>query len=289
MAEKKKERVFVSAKTGEKTNAPAAKKPASTQKSGGTKKPATSQKSGSAKKPVIDPAAKKRATGLRIGAVVLWVAAIIFEVLCILLLSGTLYIPGNAMTYLIIGIVADLVCVFIGSQLWKNANDIDPASEKNKVKFFLWNQMGVIAAVIAFFPLLILLLKDKDLDAKTKKILSIIAAVAMLIAVGTSIDYNPTSAEDLAAAQADSVTLGDGTAYWTRWGKSYHLNPDCQAIINSEVVYQGTIEEAFDANRNDPCDFCAIAEGTDILQKELVSGSDLTASGSDVSMTDLAA
>jgi len=44
-------------------------------------------------------------------------------------------------TFLIICIVLDLIFVIIGSLLWKKANHIDPISEKNKTKFWLWNNL----------------------------------------------------------------------------------------------------------------------------------------------------
>ena len=281
------QRQFVKASDAKATK-PAAKKSAAKPAAQTTKKPAQS----AAKKPAAKAAGKpayisaenkKKANGLRIGAVVLWVLAIAFEVLTILIINGTLFLGDNKMLYIIIGIVLDLACVIIGSQLWKKANHLDPCSEKNKLKFFLWNQMGVIAAVLAFFPLVILLLKEDDLDPKTKKILSIIAAVATLLAVGTSIDYSPVSAEDLAAAQDDAVVYSlDGTAYWTAFGKCYHFNPDCHTILNSAVVYQGTVEEAFEANRHKPCSYCATAEGEEVFDR-----GDLFASDSDVSLGDL--
>lgn len=205
---------------------------------------------------------KPRATGLRITAFVLWFLAIACEVLCILYLNGTFYIPAETiapMTLLIIGIAADLVLVIIGSQLWKKANHISPISKKNKVKFFLWNQMGLIMAVIAFMPLVILLLKDKNLDAKTRKVVSVVAAIALLIAGAASIDYSPVSEEDFLEAQA---TYGDGTVYWTTFGKSYHVDPDCHTLSRSRTLYEGTIEEAFEANRHDPCDWCVKDQST---------------------------
>ena len=81
-----------------------------------------------------------------------------------------------------------------------------------------------------------------------------VAVLALIIASLFSIDFGPVSAEDLAEAQQ---TVGPGSVDWTRFGKSYHLDPDCHTLQNSAVVYQGTIEEAFEANRTDPCDFCA--------------------------------
>ena len=216
----------------------------------------------SASKGEVTKPPKARARGLRIGAAVLWLFAIVFEVLCILYLNGYFYVAFENIqptTILIIGIVADLILVIIGSQLWKKANHIDPISKQNKLKFFLWNQMGLIVAVIAFMPLAIVLLKDKKLDEKTKKLVSVIAIIAFLIAGAASIDWSPVSAEELNAAKA---TFGDDTVYWTVFGKSYHADPNCHTLNRSKVVYHGTIEEAFEANRHDPCDFC-VPQGDD--------------------------
>ena len=115
--------------------------------------------------------------------------------------------------------------------------------------------MGLIASVICFLPIVILLLANKDLDGKTKKIVTVVAAIALVLASLFSIDFNPVSAEELADAQQ---AVGTGSVYWTRFGKSYHLDPDCRTLQNSATIYQGTIEEAFEANRTDPCDFCAL-------------------------------
>jgi hypothetical protein len=212
---------------------------------------------------VVTKDSKSRASGLRIGAVILWLLAIACEVLAILFLNGTFFVPEQGieilsltlqpMTVLIIAIVADLIFVIIGSQLWKKANHINPISKKNKLKFFLWNQMGLIVAVIAFMPLIIFLLKDKNLDAKTRKIVSVVAAIALIIAGATSIDWSPVSAEELSAAQA---TYGDDNVFWTSFGKSYHIDEECHTLNRSKTIYYGTIDEAFEANRHDPCDFC---------------------------------
>ena len=80
------------------------------------------------------------AKGKRIAAVVFWLLAIVCEVLAIMVLSGYMYV-ANPLLWLCIFIVADLALVITGSQFWKKANDVDPVSKQNKVKFFLWNQM----------------------------------------------------------------------------------------------------------------------------------------------------
>lgn len=225
-----------------------------------TKAAAGKTTTGSNDEHVVEKTPRQRATGKRLLAVLFWLIAIAFEVAVILLFNGTLYIPGNEMVYMIVGIAIILIFVIIGSQLWKKANRIDPVSRKNKLKFFLWNQMGLIAAVIAFFPLVILLLQNKELDKRTRQTLAIVAVVAFLIAGAFSIDYNPVSSEDLDQAKSDSYILSDGTVYWTRWGKKYHFDLDCYTLSRSAVIYEGTIEEAFEANRTSPCSVCAVVQ-----------------------------
>ncbi|MCF0150650.1 MAG: hypothetical protein HUJ80_04485 [Firmicutes bacterium] len=194
----------------------------------------------------------------RIAAFVFWFLGIAMEVLAVLTLNGTLYLEKfSQMTMLLAFIVLDFIFVVVGSSFWKKANDVDPASKANKVKFFLWNQMGLIMSILAFFPLVILLLKDKDLDAKTKKIVSIAAAVALVACSALSIDYNPISEEEFQELETE---YSDQDIYWTRWGKSYHTTSECPSLSRSKEVFQGTIDDALAANRNDPCDFCVLQE-----------------------------
>lgn len=212
----------------------------------------------------------ERAKGFRIGAWVLWILGILFEVLAILMLNKTMYVPADKFSLYFYGALAiDLVAVIIASQLWKKANHIDPASEANKAKFVLHNNLGVIMSIIAFLPILVLLLTNKDLDKKTKKIASIVAAAALVVASLCSIDYNPVSQEELAAAKEDvsENALDGSTVYWTQFGKSYHYDPDCYTIRNSKNVYYGTIDEAFEAKRSDPCDFCAKEDAAKLTEK----------------------
>ena len=199
------------------------------------------------------PERREKATGKRIAAVIFWVLAIACEVALFFTFNKTLYIK-NYQLYLQIGLlVADLIFVIIGSQFWKKANYVDPPSSENPVKFFLWNQMGLIVSIIAFVPIVIVILTNKDLDQKTKKVLVPVAAVALVIASLLSIEWNPASQEEYEAAVAH---YGTETVYYTQWGKKYHVDPNCRAIINSTIVYEGTIDEAFAAGRHDPCSFC---------------------------------
>ena len=114
--------------------------------------------------------------GLRIGAVVLWIAAIIFEVLAVLVVAGKVHLPVmTQMVQMIVFLVLDLACVVIGAQLWKKANHIDPVSEANPTKFWIWNNMGMIVCAVAFVPFIILLLTNKNADKNTKLVGTVVA------------------------------------------------------------------------------------------------------------------
>lgn len=198
---------------------------------------------------------RKKAKPLRIVSWILWILAIACEIILVLLINGTIYAQDPS-TFLYIGLAVDFILVLIAGQLWKKANDCDPASKSDEFKFFLQNQLGTIMTIVAFLPLIIIILTNKNLDGKTKKLASIIGIVLMLIAGIASYDFNPPSQEDLAQAKAQAASVNGGIAYWTRFGKSYHFDPNCQTLLNSEVIFHGSVEEAFAANRNDPCDFC---------------------------------
>ncbi len=195
------------------------------------------------------------ATGLRIGAVALWVVAIAFEVCALLVVLGKIHMSFmSSLAQLIVFLVLDLICVIVGAQLWKKANHIKPASEKNKVLFWLWNNMGVIACIIAFVPIIIVLLTNKELDKKTKVIAVVVAAIALLIGGAASIDYNPVSLEQQEAAM---TALSDTQTYWAPFGKVYHTHEDCSALNQSDTLTVGTVEQAIAANRTRLCKFCA--------------------------------
>jgi len=219
--------------------------------------------------------AGKSTSGLRVGAILLWVLAIAFEVAAIYLLTIKVdpkFMLGlNQSTWIIVAIVLDGIAVVVGSLLWKKANRSNPCQSKNKVVKFLWDQMGVIAALVAFIPLGYYLLKKSDkLNPKMKKIITIVAAVVFLGAVGGSVDYAPTSPEDIEEAKVAAMEAApgfDGVVYWSPFGKSYHVDEECHTIRNSDLEF-GTIEEAFEFKREDPCDFCVEQPEKEALYKE---------------------
>lgn len=202
---------------------------------------------------------KERAKKFRIFAVVFWIIAIFFEVIGILRLNNIiqLFSNMNISTFLIICIILDLVFFIPGSLFWKKANHIDPASEKDKTKFWMINNLGTILSVLAFLPIIIFVLTNKDLDKKSKNIVTIVAVVALLIAGVTSYDFNPVSKEQLEKAEKEVLNVSEkGVVYWAPHSKKYHVDPDCPAFSQSETIYEGTVKQAFEHNLTDPCRRC---------------------------------
>ena len=151
---------------------------------------------------------KERAKKNRIIAIILWVIAIIFEIIGILRLSGVInWLPKL-------------------SVFWKKANHIDPASEKNKVSFWTINNLGTILSVLAFLPLIIFVLTNKNIDKKDKTIVTVVAAIALVVAGVSSYDFNPVSLEQLEHAEKEVQNVSGGnTVYWAPHSKKYHVDP----------------------------------------------------------------
>jgi len=213
---------------------------------GGSESTPTSQRT--EKVFVPTPESKGKATQLRLIACILWFLGICAEIGAILvLIKSPKPIETSTWIWLIALIVVDLILVIIGSQIWKKANRLDPASEKDKFKFFIQNQLGVIISVIAFLPLVILIFINKDLSGKQKGIIGGIAAIALIIAGVTSADFNPPSIEQY-TQQTNRVEelTGANSVFWTKSGTRYHLYDDCSHINTSKTdeIFAGTVAQA---------------------------------------------
>jgi hypothetical protein len=205
--------------------------------------------------------------GLRIGAIILWVLALAAEIGAFFAFSYAM--RNGAQNWnepeflLMIGaIVLDAIFCIVAAQLWKKANRIRPSLSNSKLVRTIWHQLGVIMVLVCFLPIGIFLLAKSDkLNKRTKTILIVLLAALFLGAGAASADFQQPSDAEVAQLQQAAEAEADytGTVYWTRYGKSYHFDPDCQALsrTNPENLFSGTLEEAFGAKRFDPCDFCA--------------------------------
>ena len=196
---------------------------------------------------VASPEAKSKAKTFRIIAFLLWILAIAGQIYAIFNL-----ISDEMMTWLIVAIVGILILAVVGNILWKKANRLDPASEKNKVRFFIQNQLGAIMSVLAFLPLVILILTNKDISGKTKGIAGTIAVIALLIGGTTGIDFNPPSIEQYTeeinkqTETLKEINLDNDNVYWARAGNRYHVYENCQYIANRSGVSNGTVKESWE-------------------------------------------
>lgn len=207
------------------------------------------------------PESKQQATTLRIIAFVLWLLAIAGELFAIfwVLKQSTIN-----MTLLIGAIIVIGILAVVGSLLWKRANELDPASRAEPVRFFIQNQLGYIMAILAFLPLIVLILMNKDMDQKQKGIASGIALVVLVIAAVMGISFNPPSVEQYTQTrmpQANQTALpqfpeesavvirytGRDLVFWTKAGTVYHLcaeASDLQRESKDNTIYSGTVAEA---------------------------------------------
>lgn len=208
--------------------------------------------------PMFVPTAenKGRATRLRVIAAILWILAIGAQIGAITFLFKQ---PVN-MTWIIILIVVDLALAIVGSLLWKKSNRLDPASKKNKFRFFMQSQLGLVVAVIAFLPLIIFILTSKNIDGKQKTILGAIAGIALVIAGLIGYDFNPPSVEEYTeqTSRVEELT-GQNLVYWTKSGTKYHIYNDCHSI-NKDVtteIFEGPVYKARELkNITELCKFC---------------------------------
>jgi hypothetical protein len=215
------------------------------------------------------PESKQQATTFRIIALVLWLLAIAGELFAILWVLKQSTIN---MTLLIAAIVVIGVLAVIADLLWKRANQLDPASTSEPVRFFIQNQLGYIMAILAFLPLVVMILMNKNMDQKQKGIASGVAIVALVIAAMLGISFNPPSVQQYSQTlvpvssqtgvpQANQTALpqfpaesavivgytGKDLVFWTKAGTVYHL---CQAVSDLQhesqdnTIYSGTVADA---------------------------------------------
>ena len=216
--------------------------------------PDAAMKSGkdSAWKPTAE--SKSRAVKFRIIAVVLWVLAIGTEAFAIFWVLKQ--VPFETFhLILLIGLLVVIGALAVsGSMLWKKANRLDPASNKDKFRFFVQNQLGLIISIIAFLPLIILIFLNKDMDGKQKGIAGGIAIV-LLVAVGLlSADMNPVSSEDYKTdREAVMFLTGADQVTWTKSGGVYHLCRDASAVNKESKdgqIFVGTTQDAVAAGKS---------------------------------------
>lgn len=196
---------------------------------------------------VASPEARAKAKQLRIFAMIAWILAIGGQVYAILNL-----LSNDKLTWLIVAIVVILALAITGSMLWKKANRLDPASEEDKTRFFIQNQLGAIMGVLAFLPLVILIFTNKDLDKRTKGIAGSIAAVALVLAGITGVDFEPPSIEKYTkeineqTSTLKELNFDNDNVFWTRAGNKYHIFDDCQHIKGRDEINNGTVKESWE-------------------------------------------
>lgn len=192
--------------------------------------------------------AKSKAGQFRLFAGLFWILAIVAQVFAIRMFLSAVNAEESPLNFWVIGlIVVDLILVFTGSIFWKKSNRLDPPSEKNKLLYYMQNQLGVVMAFVAFLPLIIFILTNKKVDGRSKAILGGIAGLALLIAGIGGFESNMASVEKYAEETSVVEALtGANNVYWTKSGGRYHLYEDCGYIRNSTTRMNGTVANAYE-------------------------------------------
>lgn len=194
---------------------------------------------------------KAKATRLRVFAWVAWILAIGVQAFAIFWILKQ--VPVN-MWLLIGAIVVTGVLSVAGSLCWKQANRLDPASERDKVKFFIQNQLGAIMSIVSFLPLIIMIFLNKNMSGKQKALAGGIGIVVLLIAAAFGVSYQSPSQEQYAAETNIIEQLtGQDEVFWTKSGGVFHV---CDAVpdVNKEskdgTIYRGTVAAAHEAGKD---------------------------------------
>lgn len=82
----------------------------------------------------------------------------------------------------------------------------------------------------------------------------------ILTSDGSNISFNKDTTS-LNSGLNENVNKGkekENKVYFTQKGKSYHLTKECSALKNSKNILVGTLEDAIQKGKSDPCDRCAL-------------------------------
>jgi len=214
--------------------------------------------------------AKAQAGKFRMYGILLWVLAVVAEVIAMVILfkkDPEVALSTGARVALIAILLVDLVLLIAGSMFWKKANRFDPASKQNALNFFFQNQMGVVAAVVAFLPVVILAFIKKEY---------LVGAIAALFLIGggaASADYNAPSKEQYSeqTSRVEELT-GSNNVYWTKSGTKYHIYSDCPSINGNRTdeIFNGTVAQARELKNI--TELCKICEKRAEKDKDLKNG-----------------
>jgi len=207
---------------------------------------------------VASPEAKAKAKKYRMYAIGLWALALILQAIAIIKL-----ISDDTLIMMIVAIVVILAIAFFGGRFWKKSNKLDPASEKNPIKFLLQNQLGAIMGVMCFLPMVISIFTSNSISGKTKAIAGTAASVAMTAAGISGAEFDSASIEKYSKEieeqnkTASKLNINSENVYWSKAGNKYHAFEDCQ-YIKGKALSNGSIKESWEQKGiSELCKVCA--------------------------------
>ncbi|MDR2957777.1 MAG: hypothetical protein LBU61_06335 [Coriobacteriales bacterium] len=178
-------------------------------------------------------------------ALVLWMIAIGLEVAVIFRLLQ--FDPPN--TVLIIGLIACIGALSTtGILLWYSANQLDPAPKHEKLRYFVQNYLGLVFALLAFVPIIIVIMLNKNTSRQQKIILAALTTMTLaplaFLGISTGIPSIDTPAQQ---RQVVVTLMGVDEVFWTTNGSKLHLYDDCAYINTAKTseIFVGTVAAAY--------------------------------------------
>ena len=102
---------------------------------------------------------------------------------------------------------------------------------------------------------------SKKPSSSSKKPVSSSKAEKPTSSKSTTSSKKPASSKpiDLQSKPSTNEVTGEltKTAYWTPGGKSYHFSKNCTTLKRSKTILNGTLQDALNAGKKDPCNLCA--------------------------------
>ncbi|MDA3147877.1 hypothetical protein JSO19_10870 [Leucobacter sp. UCMA 4100] len=182
-----------------------------------------------------------------------WAIAIITEIATII---WVLPHASEKLWLLLVMLIPIALFAIAGNLMWKKANRLSPASRENAFAFFVQNQLGAIMTVIAFLPLVIVILLDENMSGKQKAVAGGLAGLALvLIATLTGIERDGGPSQEQ-YAEEENIMLqltGKDEVFWVKNGSVFHV---CEAVpdVNKESadgrIFTGSVAEAHEAGKD---------------------------------------
>ena len=179
----------------------------------------------------------------RAYALTLWVLAIALEVIAVFW-PAQMHPPNLALLLMLL--FADGALAITAAMLWRIAEQGGQSTSAFQ------RQLASCLAVIAFFPLAVLVFMDKKSSRQAKAVIVLVAMIALLAGAYLSFGLERQLPESV-SQQSETVIrlMGVDEVFWTASGTKLHLYKDCFYIntTRTKEVFSGSVADAYKSRK----------------------------------------